>query len=201
MSKADRYLGIGAELLTRIEFLANEVFGIDLTDYYRQLPDREFWGLAVDRKWRKLYRLFGEPTSRFLHIAGLRFPDSEAGFAVDIKARLAGVDADADVFMLSTERLDDEIRERDSLLCHELCHFVMDSHLVGSPGMVPDEEDKARGQVLYDRTDKAFEHRTKHTLDFCTVLAWAARRAVDRLPHLEDIDQFIDLAVRFDTIK
>lgn len=191
---------IGEEFRTRIYVLALEVFGLDFDDYLQSHDNRAFWGITIESDVFKHNPLFGDPDPRFLTVANDFFQNSrrcsEAGYKVDLgkTAMFKELNLNADVFLINPERLADDILDLDALIIHELCHTVCDSGI--NLGVVLAKDDLYHGKKLYHKTDIENMNVTKHTEEFCNILAAAAAKAAKVLDGFKDRWDVINRAMK-----
>lgn len=170
----------GDVLRDRIYHLAKEAFRINFDEYLRRKKNRSFWGITIENDKFQHNALFGNPDPRFLSIANQAFKghknQSEAGYRVDLGSvtTFASLGLNADVFLINPERLSDEQLNLDALIIHELAHMVVDADLTSQIASKPTRKTTEIGNKMYKGTDREVMHITKHTKEFCLVLASAA---------------------------
>jgi hypothetical protein len=156
--------------------IAADAFSFSFDDYSRRTNGRVLYGLLIDTDVNRLEALFGDPPQALMHaVNGRPIIDSKAGYRVDVAAVFPDVGVNADVLLLSKVALEFPRRALDALLLHEACHLVIDS---GSLGYIAAMDAKAAyyGDKLYKKTDTENERITKHTPEFCRILAGGAER-------------------------
>lgn len=169
---------------TKIEDLARTVFGIQMSEHFQRLANRSLFGLWINLDHRRFDPMFGSPPAEILH---LPFSDSIAGYCVDVRNTSPNLHVNADVFLLSRKFYDTSPSiDCDAIILHELVHFVKDSNLLEAMTLNVSAKDKYHGIRLHSQTDIDTEKRTRHTKEFCIILAAACRQLASQDPRYRD---------------
>jgi len=186
----------GEYVLERLGFLSREVLGINLDQYLIDNGDRHLFGLIINKIRRQFEPLFGNPPEQFYKNAP--FVESLAGYAVDVGRKFPGLGLNADVFLIAQELLGEDDLSVDTIILHELIHVLIDSGWLDRSTLKPNAKDKYHGERLYAKTDKENQHVTRHTEEFCILLASAAQRLYEIDKRYRDRVDVIDKAMRAD---
>lgn len=181
----------------RIYQLATDIFGFTYQNYTKS-TGRILLGVAINPEKREFEHLFGDFPDNFLPTINKQFHDTIAGYRVDVGTFFPGLDIDADVFLLNVNNLADSEKEIDSLLIHELCHMIIDSNSINATAITFTEKDRYHGNKLYKKTDVENEHTTKHTEEFCNLLAAVSDIASKKMEGFRYRSDWINSAMRYD---
>jgi hypothetical protein len=191
----------GVAIQTKLDHLASSVFGADMQAYLKAAAKRDLFGLEANLEKRRYGPLFGYVPTRLLSAANALFEDAHAGYSVNAGRFLKTVPPlNVDVFIVSTEVLSGPEMAVDTIVLHELCHWIIDSRQAATTPLQPDDADRLAGQALYARTDTANVAKTRHTGAFCTLLAAASRVLAEADPRFPDRLAVIESAMRYDLI-
>jgi hypothetical protein len=91
--------------------------------------------------------------------------------------------------------------DADTILLHELCHWVIDAKQLPMMTLRLNSGDRYHGEKLFGRTDKDNQNETRHTEEFCILLAGSARRLAELRPSLGDRDDILSNAMRYDVFN
>jgi hypothetical protein len=187
---------VNKEARDRFILLAKDVFGLSIDDYLASLG-RSLFGYSIDLFQKCFLPIFGDPPNALTDVMNTKFVDSIAGYKVNVGSVFPSARVNADVLLLSTEL--DSVPDNDfnSILLHEACHLVIDGQLMSFINLPVDEKAKYHGERLYKRTDRQNESVTKHSIQFCTLLAAGAQRYSD-ISHFPDRWAVINSAMRYD---
>jgi len=175
----------------------NTLFPCSFSDYLSK-NHKVIWGLLIDPTECKLHRLFGNITPNDLAQFNVSFHNSIAGYKTGAKSMFPNLSADADVFLIAKQCLDNSAKEVDALIIHELCHWYIDSGLQPSHEIAINETDRAEARSLYRRTDQVNEQFTKHTIQFCELLCAVAGRAMKNSKTFSSRQEIVNLAMKYD---
>lgn len=185
------------DIENRIYQLASDIFGFDYHEYMKD-TGRVLLGVAINPEKAEFENLFGTFPEGFLTILNKQFYDTIAGYSVDVGAHFHDLDINADVFLLNINNLSDNEKEIDSLLIHELCHMVIDSNSLDKTTIAIKEKDRFHGGKLYKKMDIENEHITKHTVEFCNLLAAVSEVTSIKYTEFQDRWDCINSAMRCD---
>jgi len=173
----------GKNVEDRVFYIAGQL-GFDLRQYLR-IHNRQMWGVLIDIDTNQFLHFFGNPPAHFLPTINQSFVHSEAGYKVDVGSHFTDLGVNADVFLISKDRLNDSLEDIDSLIVHELCHMLIDSEYLVNTNVRIDSKDRHQGKVLRSKVDK--DPARRHDRKFCNLLAALAedlaninKRFVDR---------------------
>ena len=124
--------------------------------------------------------------------------NSKAGYAISESVPKEESNINADLIFFSEDFLSISENEIDKLLLHELCHFLIDSKIENSLGK--SKSAIKLGNWLYNCTDRDNENNTRHTLEFCLLLANVAEKSVQNGIFSETPEEIIKKAMQFDAI-
>jgi len=184
-------------LKERIFELSKEVFGFDFPKYL-EVTNKSLFAVKINRKAKCYEELFGETPASILNVINRSFFEAQAGYSYDLHNALPGVDIPSDLFLLCDERLDDKTHKIDALIIHELCHLIIDSNNVQNTTLEIDDSANYLGKKMWDNTDIENEAISRHTIEFCTVLAAASLNAMKYLSTFDSKLKVINQAMRFD---
>lgn len=191
-------IGTGNDIEDRFRALASEVFGLSVETYLAANHGRQLFGYAIDLPTRSFFPLFGSPPASLTEAMNRRFEDSIAGYKVAVQTVFPIADLNADVLLLSTELSIAPENDFDTILVHELCHLVLDSNSLGLTNLTLDQKSRYSGERLYKKTDRENEKFTKHSVQFCTLLAAAAERYAKHSSALPTRWDVLNSAMRYD---
>ena len=175
--------------------ICKEVFGIDFDKYLADHGNRALFGLLIDNDARKFEAFFGNPPAQLM---AATFYDALSGYAVDVAKQVAGLKINADVFLVSKKLLEEDDKEFDPIVLHEVIHMVIDSRVLPDVWKNLDATDQYHGNKLYKKTDTQNEKRTRHTEQFCALPAYAAQLLAELKNTYEDRWDVINRAMRAD---
>lgn len=184
-------------LKTRIFELSQTVFGFDFVTYLKE-NKKSLFAVKINPDLKTYEEICGEIPVAFMNKINSNFVESEAGYSYNIHKVLPGIDIVSDLFLIHGERLEDNQEKLDAIIIHELCHLMIESCNVINTSLVMDDAAKYLGKKLWDKTDTENEHITRHTHEFCIVLAAASSNAHKRIPAFKSKLKVLDLAMRFD---
>lgn len=188
-----------SDIGSRFVAVATDAFNFSFSDYSKSNNGRVLYGLLIDIERNRLEELFGNPPPALIDAVNSKpVLDCKAGYRVDVGAAFPQANVNADVLLLSTDALALPDRTLEALMFHECCHLIIDSNSIGKIENI-DPKASYHGGKLYKKTDTENEHITKHSPEFCRLLAGGAERL-----HLARPDAFrdrwdvINEAMRFD---
>jgi hypothetical protein len=128
-----------------------------------------------------------------------KYIEAWAGYRVDIGEvfRISPVPK-ADVLLIARDVLSWDEPAVEALLTHELCHWLVDTGQVSKMGLRLNSGDRYHGGRLYRKTDPEYEAGTRHTKDFCSLLAAGARQLAHLDRGFKDRLEVIEAAMRYD---
>ncbi|WP_427501687.1 hypothetical protein ACQE3E_23725 (plasmid) [Methylomonas sp. MED-D] len=188
----------GNHIEERFRALATEVFGLSVEAYLAANHGRQLFGYAIDLPAHSFFPLFGNPPASLTEAMNRRFGDSIAGYKVAVQEVFPIAGLNADVLLLATELSVAPESDFDTILIHKLCHLVLDSNSLGLTNLTLDQKSRYSGERLYKKTDRENERITKHSVQFCTLLAAAAERYAKNSPVLSIRSAVLDSAMRYD---
>ncbi len=187
------------EIEQRFQELSNSVLGFSISEYCEHNENRQLYGIHIVTETQRLEALFGNPPDHFVVAINARgFFDTKAGYCVNVADIFPETGVNADVLLVSTEVLSSNPKVIDAILVHELCHLLINSKNVEISGLTLDSKARYHGEKLYKKTDIENQGTTKHTLEFCTVLAAAANRLQESNSAFLDRWDAIGEAMRYD---
>lgn len=187
----------GNDIEERLKALASEIFGLSVETYLAN-HGRQLFGYAIHLPSRSFLPLFGNPPDSLTAAMNMRFVDSIAGYKVAVQTVFPIAGLNADVLLLSTELSVAPESDFDTILIHELCHLVLDSNSLGLTNLTLDQKSRYSGERLYKKTDRENERITKHSVQFCTLLAAAAERYAKNSTVLSTRSAVLNSAMRYD---
>ena len=185
------------DIENKIYELAIDIFGFDYHKY-RINTGRVLLGVLINPQLKKFEHLFGSFPDNFLVTINKQFHDTVSGYGVNIGASFHELEIQADVFLLNTNNLNDGVKGLSSLIIHELCHMVLISGEINNTNITIGSKDKYHGNKLYKQTDTINEGITRHTNDFCILLAAASEIAAQKYTLFNDRWDCINSAMRYD---
>lgn len=189
----------GEYVAERFRALARECFDASFNKYLETLGNRSLYGYVIDGDAHTYLPFFGDPpVGLTTSIVQAGFFDSVAGYRVAVQDRFPQPLLNADVLLISKALLLAPQDEMDTILLHELCHWVIDGDAQALASLDVDEDSRRWAQCLYDSTDKDNEITTRHDLEFCTVLSASAATYASRSASLPTRAAVLRSAMRFD---
>lgn len=188
----------GVDIKNRWFRLAEDVFGFSFVEYLTRHGGRLLYGYLIDAENRRVEPLFGEPPAELTETINSRFVDSKAGYRVDISGVFPSVRVNADVLLVAKDLVSASEVSLDTILLHELCHMLIDSKHRSVVDFAIDKKDRYYGEKLFRKTDFENQTVTKHTREFCDLLAAAAQRLSELRHGFKDRAEVIQSAMRYD---
>lgn len=192
------HIVMGNKIEERFRALASDVFGLSVETYLEANHGRQLFGYAIDLPNLSFSPLFGNPPTALTEAMNKRFSNSIAGYKVAVQTVFPIADLNADVLLLSTELSNVSESDFDAILIHELCHLVLDSESIERTNLALDQKSRYSGERMYKKTDRENERITKHSVQFCTLLASAAERYAKNSAVLSTRSAVLDSAMRYD---
>ncbi|MFN3438679.1 MAG: hypothetical protein ACK41V_13355 [Acidovorax sp.] len=188
-----------SEIGIRFAAIATDAFNFSFSDYSKSNNGRVLYGLLIDIERNRLEDLFGNPPLALIDAVNSKpILDCKAGYRVDVGKVFPQANVNADVLLLSKDALAYPDRTLEALMFHECCHLIIDSNSIGKLEHF-DPKASYHGEKLYKRTDTENEHITKHSPEFCRLLAGGAERlCLARPDTFRDRWDVINEAMRFD---
>ncbi len=171
---------IGNEIKNRIYKYAAEIFCLDFDSYLKE-NNRNLYGVLINPEKKKFEHLFGDMPDNFLPTINTQFHDTIAGYRVNVGGHFITIDVNADVFLINKNNINDPEKETDALIIHELCHMIIDSNSLEKINFQINSKDIYHGNKLYKKTDYVNQRITRHTEEFCHILAagWGRAESAD----------------------
>jgi len=189
---------LNSDIHDRFASLVLSYFGISIDKYLASNNARSLFGYTINLEKRVFMPIFGNPPCSLTDKMNGRFVDSIAGYKVDIRNAFPAENVNADALLLSTELSSASDPDFNSILLHEACHLIIDGKLSNNIELPITEKDRYYGDRLFKKTDYKNEFITRHTINFCILLAAAAQRYSKISEDFTDRWAVINSAMRYD---
>ncbi|MEI8201542.1 MAG: hypothetical protein WCH34_00905 [Bacteroidota bacterium] len=184
-------------ILKRINFLSKLALRFDYLNYLEE-NKKKLIIFQINLLHNNYSIIHGDNSENLIEQANTNFVVSQAGYLYNICSRLK-FSENADLFLISDNVLKSNSNEIDTIIIHELVHFLIDSGNSNFKNI--SEEAKEIGNNIYNLTDSFNEIESKHTIEYCHILSQACINYNAKTQKFSDSEITLKSSMRFDIFE